>query len=264
VYFPSFNYVTYGRTILYQRARYVLPVSILASMGFQIAAQPDDVTCGPTSLHAVYRYLGYSVELEDVIRSVNYLEEGGTLAAFLGADALRRGFKTRIHSYNLRAFDPSWAGLDSQALIAKLREQLVHKTEPKLRITTEAYIRYLKEGGEITFADLTPDLLRSYFDRGLPVLAGLSATYLYRNRREIPTDSFRTEYDDVRGEPSGHFVVLYGFSERGVLVADPYRDHPFNGGHRYEVDIFRLLNAIMLGVITYDANLLIVSPRTGS
>lgn len=230
-------------------------------MTLNIAAQPDDATCGPTSLHAVYQYYGYDIDLHELIRDVNFLEEGGTLASYLGIDALRRGFDASIYSYNLNLFDPSWASLQTPELIEKLQQQQVYKRNKKFRVTSEAYIHFLELGGKIHFDDLTPELLQSFFGRGLPVLAGLSATYLYGTRREIAGTGNTTEWDDLRGEPSGHFVVLYGFLENRVLVADPYRDHPFSGGHRYEVDLFRLINAIMLGIVTYDANLLVVSPR---
>ena len=62
--------------------RIKLPVKILC--------QPDDTTCGPTSLHAVYDYYGMPHTLDDIIKSVNYLEDGGTLGVFLACDALKR------------------------------------------------------------------------------------------------------------------------------------------------------------------------------
>lgn len=228
-------------------------------MKLQMIAQPNDVTCGPTSLHAVYHYLGRDLDLISVIGAVDPLEGGGTLAASLGLDALARGFEACIYSYDLHLFDPTWAELDTPSLADKLRQQLHYKKGRKFQVATEAYVRFLERGGELRFADLSLGLLRTYFDRRLPVLAGLSATYLYRTMREYAVKANRTAYHDLKGEPAGHFVVLYGFSEHGVRVADPYRANPFEG-HLYEVPPQRLLNAILLGIATYDANLLIVSP----
>jgi hypothetical protein len=37
----------------------------------------------------------------------------------------------------------------------------------------------------------------------------LSATYLYQTKRE-----FDNEYDDIRGNPVGHFVVICGYYAR--------------------------------------------------
>jgi hypothetical protein len=39
-----------------------------------------------------------------------------------------------------------------------------------------------------------------------------------------------------------------------VLVADPYQDNPYSKDLYYHVPVGRLINAIMLGIVTYDAN----------
>jgi hypothetical protein len=224
-----------------------------------IEAQPDDVTCGPTSLHAVYNFLGHGQPLEHLIEEIRSLKDGGTLAAFLGIDALSKGFSARIYSYDLKVFDPSWAGLPADALTGKLREQLKFKKGKKFRVGSEAYLRFLELGGEIAFDDLNPDLLDKAFDAGLPILTGLSATYLYGTRREY-TDRFNKAHeDDLRGGPVGHFVVLCGRHGGLVRVADPFYDNPMSHGHFYDVPVQRLIRAILLGVITFDANLLVLS-----
>ncbi len=226
----------------------------------RILEQPDDQTCGPTSLHAVYDYFGLETNLVDIIRSVNYLEAGGTLAVHLGLDALHRGFSARLYAYNLKLLDPTWSTLPRAALIRKLWEQRLHKRSDKFLETTAAYLDFLEHGGSILFDDLTPALLKHYFQERIPILAGLSATYLYQCAREHSDASHRSVYDDIRGEPVGHFVVLCGFEDQAVLVADPYRQNPITGQSKYKADLNRVLNAIMLGILTYDANLLIIAP----
>ena len=57
---------------------------------FQIDRQPDDVTCGATCLHAVYRYFGDSFALDDLMAEVPTLEQGGTLGVLLANHALLR------------------------------------------------------------------------------------------------------------------------------------------------------------------------------
>ena len=115
-------------------------------------------------------------------------------------------------------------------------------------------------GGELRFEDLTPRLLRGYVKRSIPVISGLSASYLYRTPREYGPNC---DYDDVRGEPTGHFVVLCGYNKetRPIQIADPLLPNPVAQSQLYDVGIDRLLNAILLGVLTYDANLLIIRPR---
>lgn len=228
----------------------------------EILPQPDDITCGPTALHAVYRYYGDDAPIDEVIREVPQLEDGGTLAVMLGCHALARGFAATIFTYNLQMFDPSWFNReddDAFDLAARLRAQADAKHDPKLQTATLAYLEFLRLGGQVRFQELTGGLLRRYLARGRPILTGLSATYLYQKAREIGATN---EPDDVRGEPVGHFVVLSGYDKHNgtVTVADPYRTNPISDGHYYHVAIERVIAAILLGVLTYDANLLLVRP----
>ena len=138
----------------------VLPVEILP--------QPDDETCGPTCLHAVYRYWGDDIALREVVESVRTLtaQGRGTLALMLGVHSLGRRYKACLYTFN------------------------------------------------------------------------------------------------VHGEPAGHFVVLHGYDLRArqVTVADPLADNPGFDSQRYSASMSRLVPSIMLGVLTYDANLLVIKP----
>ena len=225
-----------------------------------IMPQPDDTTCGPTSLHAVYTHYGRSIDLNKLIKDVHALEDGGTLAVSLGIDALKRGFNATVYTYNLKIFDPSWSGLSAEELLQKLSAQLEIKHGKKFTEASQAYIHFLELGGRISFEMLTPALLQSYLKPGLPVLCGLSATYLYQSKREYTKKNNTSCYHDLKGEPMGHFVVLYGMTRKKVKVADPYHNNPLAGKHYYKVDLQRLINAVHLGIVTYDANLLVVIP----
>lgn len=226
-----------------------------------IEAQPDETTCGPTCLHAVYRYYGEQISLTEVIRSTPKLDAGGTLAVFLACDALRRGYKATIYTYNLQMFDPTWLAGRKTDIGTKLQQQAECKDDPKLRHATAGYLEFLRLGGKLRFTDLTTRLIRGIIRRQLPILTGLSSTYLYRSSRLCePKDA----PDDVRGSPSGHFVVLSGYhrQRRTVLVADPYLPNPVaTGSLFYAVNIDRVICSILLGVLTYDANLLVIHPR---
>src|SRR3989338_3743387 len=188
-----------------------------------IHSQPDDVTCGPTSLHAIYQYYNDNIPLTQVIQEVAYLEEGGTLAALLGCHALQRGYSAELYSYNLQIFDPSWFRDPAISLEDKLQQQIAIKTKRKLLSANRAYLNFLKAGGTIKHDNLTPHLLRRYFQKKIPVLAGLSATYLYQCQREYTTADNHLIRDDIKGEPTGHFVVLCGYDDEKnhIIVADP-------------------------------------------
>lgn len=228
-----------------------------------ILPQPNDTTCGPTSLHAVYRYYGDKIPLEQVIREVRHLKTGGTLGVYLAHHALQRGYYAIIYTYNLQIFDPTWFEYPSHVIQKKLEETLPFCKDSKQYETVQAYIDYLKMGGEIRFEDLTPMLIKKYLNQNIPILTGLLSTFLYRSPREIQVDN-QLLFDDLRGEPTGHFVVLAGYDKKvqKVLVADPYKQNPYSPTHKYEVNIHRLIGAIMLGIITYDANLLIIYPKS--
>jgi hypothetical protein len=47
-----------------------------------------------------------------------------------------------------------------------------------------------------------------------------------------------------------------------VLVADPLEDRPGFESRVYQAGLERVLGAILLGVLTYDANLAVIRPRT--
>lgn len=237
--------------------------SMGTSLYLDISPQPDQTTCGPTCLHAVYRYYGDPISLDQVISEVTDLKGGGTLAVYLACHALSRGYRSTIYTYNLQVFDPTWFALKGPGISEKLRLQLEYKRDnPILEVATRAYLRYLELGGRLRFEVLTAVLMRRFLNRGIPILTGLSATYLYDSAREC-AEGQTLYYDDVRGESMGHFVVLSGYDRalRHVLVADPLKPNPMSSGQHYRVDIYRLICAIMLGVLTYDDNLLIIEPR---
>ena len=225
----------------------------------EILPQPTDSTCGPTCLHAVYRYWGDERSLDSLIKQVRVAETGGTLAVWLACHALANGFRATIYSYNVTVFDPTWHELTSAGLVERLRAQHATATSQRVRAASEAYIEFLGLGGEVRFAELDPGLLERLLAEGHPILTGLSATYLYQCAREREDG----EEDDIGGAPVGHFVVLseHRSNPDEIQIADPLHDNPRFRSPYYWVDVRRLINAILLGIVTYDANLLILEPR---
>ncbi|MEQ8241683.1 MAG: C39 family peptidase [Cyclobacteriaceae bacterium] len=226
----------------------------------KILPQPTDVSCGPTCLQAVYDFYDHEITLERVIKEVKQLKDGGTLAVMLANHALKSGFKTTIYTLNIQVFDPTW--FDGVVNISeKLSEQLFYKGTRRLQQATNAYLNYLSNNGELKFEDLSPQFLINILKKGQPILTGLSATYLYNSAREIPEYNV---YHDTKGEAAGHFVVLCGYDEKTkrIKIADPLNPNPIKDRIQYyNIDIQRVVNAILLGILTYDANLLIIQPK---
>jgi len=229
-------------------------------LNFDIKAQPDEVTCGPTCLHALYGYYHDSVALKKVIEEVKSLQGGGTLAVMLGNHALRRGYKATLYTYNWNIFDPTWHTLTPLKLIAVLKKQMRYKfKKKKLGVASRAYIHFLQAGGKICFDELTPDLIKKFLRDQVPVLVGLSATNLYQTPREIGAIN---KYHSTKGEPVGHFVIINGYDDRTkcAYLADPMNPNPLKSQY-YSVNFNRLINSILLGIVTYDCNLLVIQPR---
>lgn len=230
-----------------------LPLSMLP--------QPTETTCGPTCLHAVYRYWGSDASLDAVIGRTRSLRHGGTFAVFLACDALQHGYSATIYTFNINVFDPTWFRKRTDVDIAeRLHAQREWKRDRRLTYATDGYLEFLRLGGKLRFTDLSPPLVRGLLRRRHPIITGVSSTFLYRTAREFgPLDIA----DDLRGTPSGHFVVIAGYDrpERKLLVADPYGPHPYGTSRDYWIRMDRVFNAVMLGIMTHDANLLVISPR---
>ena len=235
----------------------------LLQLPVKILPQPDETTCGPTCLHAVYRYWGDDESLDEVITRAGRLEHGGTFAVFLACDALRKGYQATIYTYNLNVFDPVWFTTPGVDIADRLQRQRDIKLDYRLQHATTGYLEFLKLGGRLRLLDLSRYLIRGILRRKLPIITGLSSTYLYRVPREYGPDDVP---DDVRGLPSGHFVIITGYdrARRKVLVADPYRQNPYDSAHAYWLSVDRVVNAVLLGIVTHDANLLIIHPRRTS
>ncbi len=227
--------------------------------------QPTETSCGPTCLQALYQYYGYTCELETIIKDVTALPTGGTLAVHLGKHALKNGFEACIFTYNITVFDPTWfhpKKLSTKQLIEKLQVQSRIKQNRRIVSACGAYVRFLKSGGQVVMKDLSPELIRHHLEEGHPILTGLSSTYLYQTMREYVV-KHRQVADDIIGTPEGHFVIIekYNPQTQQVTIADPYAMNPYSINLRYQVPIERLITAMLLGVLTYDANFLLVRPK---
>lgn len=233
-------------------------------INIEINTQPDDETCGPTCLHAIYRYYNYDISLKEVTDTVKRSASGGTLAPYLGTHALERGFTASILINNMDIFDPSWFE-HSEACVnlsLKLEEQMHYKKSEGIQQSSIAYQEFLKAGGIIKFKFLSVELLKEYFSYHLPIITGLSSTYLYNSPREIYKKG-ESHFDDIKGTPCGHFVIVAGFDEehQRIVVVDPFRENMLSRNNYYKVSSHRLINAILMGMVTYDANLLIIQPK---
>jgi hypothetical protein len=220
--------------------------------------QPDLTTCGPTSLHSVYHYYQDNISLEQVLKEIDQFDiGGGTLSCTLGRHALERGYDVQLYSYNINIFDPTWFDYEKDQFISVLKKrQLGFKPGSKDNVAISEYIKFLNAGGKLSFEDLSADLLIKILQLGTPILTGLSSTWLYQSARE---DVITSDDDAINGSPAGHFVIINGLAlSREAMIADPYKQNPLGNDTYYKVSLNRLINAILLGVTSFDGNLLVI------
>lgn len=225
-----------------------------------IERQPDYTTCGPTALHAIYRYYGDPIDLATVIRETPKLPGGGTLAVHLSVHALQRGYQVDTWACNVRHLDPTWFQKPTDVL-AKLKARWNAKgltDDPRYGPVIDATTTYLQLGGRLAWGDLAPEMIGQRLSYGNPLLTGTNGTYLYQCSRETEAGP-----DDVAGDAFGHFIVIGGYrsSDQSFAISDPLLDNPAHGTKYYRVSGYRLLAAIFLGVGSDDGNLVLIRPK---
>lgn len=224
-----------------------------------VSKQPDDESCGITCLKSIYDYFEYPASLDRLKREIEHWHTGGTVAVNLARNALAHGFGAEIYTYNIKIFDPTWKALDAKALSAKLRQRQRKIRSKKQKKVIGFYLDFLKKGGILRFDDLDEELLNRLFKNHKPIICGLSATYLYEHMRETSDN----EENDIIGQPVGHFVVVSGWdsASRSVTIQDPLRKNPLSETGTYRLSFTKFSNAVMLGILTYDENLLVIAKK---
>lgn len=229
-------------------------------LNLEVAKQPDDESCGITCLQAIYSYYGLEVSLEVLKGEVEHWQTGGTVSVNLARHALSRGFGAEIYTYNIKIFDPTWNALGSKELALKLRQRQKKLRSKKQKKVIGFYLDFLQAGGLLRFDDLDESLMDKLYGSRRPILCGLSSTYLYQTMRETSNNVD----NDILGQPVGHFVVVSGWNpkERMVTIDDPQQSNPFSATGTYKLPFTKFSNAVMLGILTYDENLLVISKKS--
>ena len=176
----------------------------------------------------------------------------GVLDPHMAMAALDYDFKVKTISYNYRVFHPAWEKLPPDSLLAKLQDYLPHIKNYKDSVSATGYIRYLQRGGKVEFQPLDKELIVSYLQQGLPVIAALDMEYLYAGT---------VAWSAGQPEHATHFVVIHGYN----AAQDEFEisDHwykvtiPNENGH-YFAPAARVITAILLGFQVNDGELIIV------
>jgi hypothetical protein len=224
-----------------------------------VSSQPDDESCGITCLQAIYDYYGQETSFEKLQTEIEHFHTGGTVSVNLARHALHHGYSAEIYTYNIKIFDPTWKALAGKDLASKLKLRQKKSRSKKQKKVIGFYQDFIRKGGVVKFDDLDETLLDRLFAKRRPVICGLSATYLYQNMRETPNN----QEDDIVGHPVGHFVVVsdWDSKSRHVTIHDPLRKNPISNTGTYRLPFGKFSNAVMLGILTYDENLLVIAKK---
>ncbi len=224
-----------------------------------VQPQPDDESCGITCLQAIYNYHGQKTPFDKLQSEIEHFNTGGTVGVNLARHAILYGYSAEIYTYNIKIFDPTWKNLGVKELSAKLKLRQKKSRSQKQKKIIGFYHDFLRKGGVLKFDDLNEALLDKLLAKNQPMICGLSATYLYQNMRETPNN----EENDILGNPVGHFVVVSEWDpkSRHVTIHDPLRKNPISDTGTYRLPFVRFSNAVMLGILTYDENLLVIAKK---
>lgn len=198
--------------------------------------------CGPAALAQVLEYYGTKVPLEKITKAISADSDKWRDWIFrMGIFAMQQGFKTETITLSTDVFDPTWFDLSKEEIIAKLEEeQKFYEKNPEKALPwfdqeMKSAIEYLKKDGKISFKPTTKELIKSYLDKKIPVIASLNYTILQKWSR----------YDEHKineyGSATGHVVVVAGYENNKFIVVDPNE----NVSETYEVEEDLLIESIL-------------------
>lgn len=79
--------------------------------------------------------------------------------------------------------------------------------------------------------------------------------------RDYTSENDQVVYDEWMGAATGHFIIIQGYdtADETLYIADPYAPHPLSNDHYYKTSFSHWLHAHLLGIVSYDAELLVIS-----
>jgi hypothetical protein len=210
--------------------------------------EQTDLNCGPNSLAQLLSFYGDNTTPEEIVAKTNMIDDLGVFDAQLGVTAIKFGYKVRITPQNLCAFDPTWYELSNAELISKLRNFSRKITDELLKIDIDAFISFLKLGGQIDLRPISKELLITKLKK-YPILVGLCSTYLWREKRPNRWDR-RFRYS--------HSVIVNGYDPMGdkFFITDPWHSIPRSKTGFYQIKSDELIAAIFLAEATYSATVM--------
>jgi len=172
--------------------------------------------CGPSSLQQVLEYYGRKISLKDILANVKMFPFG-TPPPYLAIGAKKLGYKVRLISFDVNYVDPSWKNSPKNEIIEKLKKRLPTIKNRIINRRTKGLIMALESGVELDIKIPSEKILIKYMKRGIPPIITLSYNVLHDYKRKL-----NDKLDDVKGLPTGHYVVVSGYDDNNFIVTDPF------------------------------------------
>lgn len=208
-------------------------------------------TCGPSSLTNIYAHFGKEVGLEKILNDLKVKDDETTYLPQLARHIQQNGLATQVLSSCPFNMSPDWKDLDKSSLIENLKAWTTHHHKNPWIKDALFLLYYLEEGGRVNLVDLSTKLIDEELTKGNVVLCCLEESWLWGKRKV----SNVVEYDSIRGEPRGHFVVVYGQKDDEYLVSDPYPTNLPERQGLYSVSKDKLL----VSVLVWNPEVLVVA-----
>jgi len=156
-------------------------------------------------------------------------EPQGTINQQMATWCLSLGFEASLYTFDCQVIDQSWAGLDNDELVKRLKARMDGWVVPQMgeawtKAYAQSYVDFVEAEGKLTIQPaVTSALLYDLLQEG-PILPCLCYNTLYGVGRTKNFDEHKSANDDVNGRTWNHSVVIYGNDEDGkFLIADPYK-----------------------------------------
>ncbi|MBT3984899.1 hypothetical protein HOD38_03165 [archaeon] len=220
-------------------------------------------SCGHSSLLQVLAYYGTKLELKEVVNEISSCEVDdlklGASECELGLFAMKRDFKSTVISLDVRRFDATWFDLSKEELKKKLelRSKFLHNLSPEdfkegqgtqyLDNVTKYYSEYFEKDGKVKFLPISKELIKKYIDKKIPVIALVSSQLYFKKARK-----YNGKFDDIKGKPTGHWIVVSGYTDKNFIITDPADDLEKDGNVEMEQ------NYLISSINTYGPVILII------
>ncbi len=205
--------------------------------------------CGPTCLAEVMEfYTKEKFDIKDLVKESKSPYKNMDWFFLFGMSALKRGFKVKIITVSTEILDPSWISLNPKKLVRKMKKRIKYlegrKRKDRYLIEwnlepLKKAVKFIEAGGELIFSLITIDLLKYFVKKKMPIIVPVNENIFYGIKRTKDD-----EYDDIRGYPSGHIVVISGYAKKDFIITDSERlSEKEKGKTKRKTDL--MLNSIL-------------------